>query len=521
MHAANTALNMEKIMNVSETKAIDSEGLWEELSQSVSKGQESVSNIDAETNTHLETEPKQNITTAKTREAAMPASEGAPSTAVAMTAVSTNNVSTSSQPIGIANLDNVTPLAQDSFPNQPRKASKQIPGTLANIIYMLVSYGITIRYNVISKKVHITIPGVKGTLDNADNVAIAHLISLANLNDMATGQFMSFICVIGDKHQFNPVADWIMSKKWDGVDRLNSFYATLIHRADFPEKLKHALMYRWLLSAVAAALKPSAFKARGVLTLQGSQSIGKTSWISALIPDAILRESVLKLDHHLDAGTKDSIITAVCHWIVEIGELDSSFKKDIARLKGFLTADRDKVRRPYGRTDSEYPRRTVFCATVNEDNFLVDSTGNSRWWTIPVTAINYEHCIDMQQVFAQLTINFTSGDQWWLTREEETLLELQNKDHRAISVIRERLLDAFDLSRISDKNLSAMSTTQVLKAIGMDRPTNNNCKECASILREYFGEAKKIQGVYKWRIPFRKEHWNADLTAKLDDSGRY
>lgn len=126
MHAANTALNMEKIMNVSETKAIDSEGLWEELSQSVSKGQESVSNIDAETNTHLEAEPKQNITTAKTREAAMPASEGAPSTAVAMTAVSTNNVSTSSQPIGIANLDNVTPLAQDSFPNQPRKASKQI-----------------------------------------------------------------------------------------------------------------------------------------------------------------------------------------------------------------------------------------------------------------------------------------------------------------------------------------------------------------------------------------------------------
>ena len=133
-------------------------------------------------------------------------------------------------------------------------------------------------------------------------------------------------------------------KPWDGVDRLVSVYATLIHRADFPEKLKQSLMYRWLLSAVAAALKPSGFKARGVLTLQGPQSIGKTSWISALIPDAILREGVLKLDHHLDAGNKDSIITAVCHWIVEIGELDSSFKKDIARLKGFLTADRDKVR---------------------------------------------------------------------------------------------------------------------------------------------------------------------------------
>ena len=127
----------------------------------------------------------------------------------------------------------------------------------------------------------------------------------------------------------------------------------------------------------------------------------------------------------------------------------------------------------------------------------------------------------MQQVFAQLAVDFTNGAQWWLTREEEALLELQNKDHRAISVIRERLLDAFDLTRIADKKLPAMSATQVLKAVGMDRPTNNNCKECASILREYFGEAKKIQGVYKWRIPFRKEHWNADLTPKVDESDIY
>lgn len=81
-------------------------------------------------------------------------------------------------------------------------------------------------------------------------------------------------------------------------------------------------------SAVAAALKPTGFKARGVLTLQGSQSIGKTSWISALMPDQVLREICIKLDHHLDASNKDSLITAVSHWIVEIGELDSSFKKD-------------------------------------------------------------------------------------------------------------------------------------------------------------------------------------------------
>jgi len=414
-------------------------------------------------------------------------------------------VSTNAQ---ISSIENAIPLDPEGFPNLPRKQNRQLPCTLINMSYLLESYGITIRYNVISKKIHITIPGVSGTPDNADNVAIAHLISLSNLNEMSTSQIMNFIGVIGDKNQFNPVADWVMGRPWDGEDRLPAFYATLVQRTDFPEALKQALMYRWLLSAVAAVLKHNGFKARGVLTLQGPQSIGKTSWISALVPDAILRESVLKLDHHLDASNKDSIITAVCHWIVEIGELDSSFKKDIARLKGFLTADRDKVRRPYGRTDSEYPRRTVFCATVNEHDFLVDSTGNSRWWTIPVTAINYQHEIDMQQLFAQLAVDVNNNAQWWLTREEEQLLELHNKGHRNASAIRELILEAIDLDEVNSTGLPAFTPTQLLRKLEIKNPTNSQCKECAAVLREIIGEAKKIQGQYQWRIPFKKDEWS-------------
>jgi predicted P-loop ATPase len=408
-------------------------------------------------------------------------------------------------------------ITQESFPDQPRKGSNATPATLDNLAYMLDATGIGVRYNVITKRVKIIVPGVTSTPDNADNVAIAHVMSLANLNGLPTGQLMSFLSAIGDKNQFNPVVDWFTSKPWDGVDRLATFYDTLVQREDFPIELKKALMYRWLLSAVAAVLKPCGFKARGVLTLQGPQAIGKTSWISALLPDAILRESILKLDHHLDAGNKDSIITAVCHWLVEIGELDSSFKKDIARLKGFLTSDRDKVRRPYDRIESEYPRRTVFCASVNEHDFLIDSTGNSRWWTIPVTSIKYQHGVDMQQLFAQLTIDFHGGAQWWLTHEEEQLLELQNKDHRKTSAIRERILGALDLKRISDGGLSAMAPTQLLQKLDIKNPTNTQCKECACVLREYLGDPKKIQGQYKWRIPFAKVTFGANLNFDEDD----
>lgn len=54
-----------------------------------------------------------------------------------------------------------------------------------------------------------------------------------------------------------------------------------------------------------------------------------------------------------------------------------------------------------------------------------------------MTRINYEHGIDMQQLFAQLTVDFYKGEPWWLTREEEAQLETYNKERRSISVIRE------------------------------------------------------------------------------------
>lgn len=396
------------------------------------------------------------------------------------------------------------PLDPDGFPDKrdsPKGVTLQ--GTIPNVNHMLSEYGIAVRYNVIKKKLQINIPGLSGSPDNADNSAITQIISLASRNNLPIGQIPSYVEAIGDRNQYNPVADWINSKTWDGIDRLPVLYGTLVERDGYPKSLKNKLMYRWLLSAIAAALKARGFRSRGVLTIQGPQSVGKTAWVSALVTDPTLRADVVKLDHHLDAGNKDSQLLAIGHWIVEIGELDSSFKKDIARLKGFITSDRDKVRRPYARTESEYPRRTVFCATVNSQNFLVDDTGNTRFWTIPVTSIDYVHGIDMQQVFAQLAVDFQNGEQWWLTPDEETLLEEHNKSHRNVSVIRERVLAAIDPDGPKEK-LKAFTASELLREIGIDNPTNQQAKECGGVLREYVGEPKKIRGQYKWRVQLRE-----------------
>ncbi len=375
---------------------------------------------------------------------------------------------------------------------------------------MLEQNGIMARYNVIKKKSEISIPGMSLTMDNADNVSMTHIISLATLNGMRTDLVPGFVEAIADRHAYNPMEVWIRSKPWDGKDRLPAYYGTLQAKEGFPPGLKKVYMYRWALSIVAAALKPSGFRCRGVLTLQGPQSLGKTSWGLSLINDPVLRESLIKTDHHLDGGNKDSQIGAITHLIVEIGELESSFKRDVSRLKGFLTADSDKIRRPYARVEAEYPRRTVFYATVNQSDFLVDNTGNSRWWTIPVVKINYEHDIDMQQVFAQLAVDFENGEPWWLNAEEEAQLAAQNKLHQSYSLVGEKLADYVDFDRQPVPEDDAFTATELLDFAGIERPTNQQAKECGAILRQAFGDPKRIQGRDKWRIPQRSEGLQSD-----------
>lgn len=397
------------------------------------------------------------------------------------------------------------PLEKAKFPHEVQGFMKMLPATLENIDYLLRNYGVTVRYDCIKKKLRINIPGHTGTSDNADNTAITIIISLVTLNGMTTGQVPSLVEAIADRNIYNPVASWIVSKPWDGVDRLPAVFETLKVREGFSQQLKRILIYKWLLSATAAAILPNSFKARGVLTLQGPQGIGKTSWVMSLVSDKLLCEMVIKVDHLLDPHNKDSILGAITHWIVEIGELDSSFKKDVARLKGVLTSNSDKVRRPYAKTESEYQRRTVFCATVNEENFLVDSTGNTRWWTLPLVSIDYAHGIDMQQTFAQLAIDVNDGAQWWLTGDEERLLEQHNSQHRSISLIRERLMEVVDLNRAGEPGLPAIGTVEMLQKIGVTHPSNGDTKELTAILRELFGESKRHGGTQKWRIPFRAQ----------------
>lgn len=373
-------------------------------------------------------------------------------------------------------------------------SSKGLPlNTIPNLAALLGNYGIRARYDVIRKDLVITYPGQSGMADNQRTKALDTIISLCALNRLPKSDVPSFLVSIGDDNAVNPVADFITSKTWDGQSRFGALLDTIQTRPGYSRELLALLVRRWLVSAVAAAVKPQGFWSKGVLVFQGAQSLGKTSWIRALLPDQL--RDLLKVDATIDPSNKDTVISAVSHWLCELGELDGTLRKtDIARLKGFISQDVDQFRRPYGRTEEKFPRRTVFFASVNPDEFLADDTGNVRWWTVPVTGLNVKHGIDLQQLWAEVFTWYQAGERWWLEAGEEQQLEAVNEEHQSADPIEDLVRSRFNWQAPAATH-NLMTATDVLLAIGYDKPTKAHSRSASRALQRITGRPPKTTRV--------------------------
>lgn len=358
--------------------------------------------------------------------------------------------------------------------------------TEGNLIHLLNRYNITVRWNKMSRTRQIIIPHRKIAQEDIDNSALTILTDIALQNYLPVTRIDELLGEIAYQNAFHPIVDAMRDNIWDGEPRVKRFIATLKTTND---GLAEQLIWRWMICAMAAAHSDAGFSNQGVLTLAGEQGIGKTYWVKSLDPlnCGAVREGVI-----LDPANKDSVAIITSCWIAELGEVDGTFRKaDIARLKSFTTADKDIYRMPYARKTSSFPRRTVFAATVNETEFLIDSTGNRRWWTVEVEGIEH-HNLDMMQIWAEIYHFWSGGETTVLDTNVSKALNQSNIQHQQIDPLQERVLKYFDWEQ---PPALRMSTTMVLMALGYGKPTGWEAQRMSAIIR------KLTQ-----RKPIRNEH---------------
>ena len=132
----------------------------------------------------------------------------------------------------------------------------------------------------------------------------------------------------------------------------------------------------------------------------------------------------------MDPHNRDSVQQVTSFWLSELGELDATFKKsEVTAMKAFITQSEDVYRSAYATHAEHIPRRTMMMASVNPKTFLIDDTGNRRWWTIAVKQLNWNHSIDMQQLWSQVAVMVEAGERWWLDKQEMDMLSGSNNEH--------------------------------------------------------------------------------------------
>ena len=364
-------------------------------------------------------------------------------------------------------------------------------GTLENFKALMNSCDIQFRYNEMTHQIDIEHAWISPNPDNRFNVFLAHIESYAAQYGFPLGRVADYVTVLADQNSYHPVRKWLLSKPWDEQDRLQALMDTI--KTPTPQ-LRDIFLYRWLISAVAALFEPH-FWSKGVLVFQGEQNVGKTSWFRQLIPinSGFGLEGV-----SLDPNNKDSVNRTISHWLIELGELESTLRRDLQQLKAFISCSVDNFRKPYARDDSHYPRRTVLFGSVNGEQFLRDNTGNSRFWCLNVTALDYQHAIDMQQLWAQIAVEYNAGEPWHLNEQEANTLIAHNKAFEEIDPIEELVLSYYPHNGAMHVRKTA---TEVLLNIGYVKPNQAETTRCGRILTRLYGPSKKSNGRSLFTLP--------------------
>lgn len=327
--------------------------------------------------------------------------------------------------------------------------------------YMIHSYGITVGYNVITKDIEMLGQKMRneGDLKAEANYSVIH--SLCKLNQIEVGSIDRYLVRLMQENEVNPVTNWVGSKPWNGISQIRPLFDTL---NVIENEMSFTLFRKWCMGSLRLA-KGEIERFEHVLVLQASDGgEGKSRWFNKLTPSHLNNSMSLRLDD------KDQVKEAISYWMTELGELDSTFQRsEMKQMMGFLSKNKDNIRLPYAKASNSYQRRSSYMGTINNKNFLIDDSGDRRFWMLETGEINYEHTIDIQQFWAEID---TLTDIEWLDREDNRKIIDMNVNYKMEDPLTDRLESYFSRNLIKD-GTRHLNTTQILNNAGIINPSKS------------------------------------------------
>ncbi len=300
--------------------------------------------------------------------------------------------------------------------------------------------------------------------------------------------------------KYNPVHEFLAGcGSWDQRHDYIGDLARRVpcHYAEWPQ-----LFHRWFLSMVATWLGRSRDHANSVVPmLVGEQGCRKSTFCKLLLPHSLREYYIddIKLDN---AEQVERMLGRMA--LVNIDEYNAKTEREQAKIKRILTERDVQVRLMRSEQYLMVQRMASFIATTNERQPLNDPTGSRRYLCVEVTGqIDTVSPLNYQQLYAQALYELEHGEPYYMTSEEEQLMQRHNEQFQNLSTADILLSTYYVPAPRSQQNF--MRAVDILADLqqcvkGSDRPNMSRLVKALKAAHFEYGARQGVRGWYARRL---------------------
>lgn len=312
-------------------------------------------------------------------------------------------------------------------PNYTRDKSGAVLGTIGNVLLALRRpdlTGMQLGFDTFRDELMWTTPGKLEwrPFGDTDYTVLRELLEGRHHCFKPIGREMirDAVAKVAMENKFDSAITWLQSLKWDGKPRIERFLETYY---GVPDTEYHRAVSIYIWTALAGRVLDPGCKADMVPVLVGDQGIMKSTSIAALVPDADYFVEIAFSEKDEDRARKMRGTL-----VAEIAELRGLHTREMEEIKAFITRTHEKWVPKFKEFSTTFPRRLLFLATTNEEEFLADQTGNRRWLPVKVRRASVEAIKrDRLQLWAEAADWFNLVGVCW--QDAQKLAEGVHADH--------------------------------------------------------------------------------------------
>jgi len=317
-----------------------------------------------------------------------------------------------------------------------------------NVAVFLGILGIDIRWNVWLDRAEIrggSDPSVRWPeWTYIDDTAVAKLRTRGNRTKTRFRPGKDFmwesLLALAQDNPRDPAVEHIdaLQAAWDGKPRLAVWLSAT---CGVPCDPYHQAVGRNIIGGMVRRVRQPGCKHDTMAVFLGPQGTGKSTLASILAMSTDWFSETVQLGD----ASKELILSLAGKCVVEIAEMGMRGNGNPNHVKAMLSTQYDEGRTAYARSVTRRPRRNIFVGTTNDDEPLMDNSGNRRFLPIRVTSeINLEWLREnIDQLVGEAATIEAAGETFALPRAIWGVAAEHQESARAMSDIETRIEDWF------------------------------------------------------------------------------